>query len=131
MLFAQPSVFDPTRAPEGRHTAWGYCHVPHGSAVDMTDRIEAQVERFAAGFRDLIMARHVLDPAALERHNPNLVGGDIAGGVADLGQLFTRPVVAWSPYKTSAAGLYLCSASTPPGPGVHGMCGYFAARAAL
>jgi phytoene dehydrogenase-like protein len=131
VLLSQPTLFDPSRAPPGRHTAWGYCHVPHGSAADMTERIEAQVERFAPGFRDLILARHVLDPAALERRNPNLIGGDIAGGVADLGQLFTRPVAAWNPYKTSAAGIFLCSASTPPGPGVHGMCGYFAARAAL
>jgi phytoene dehydrogenase-like protein len=130
VLLSQPTLFDPLRAPPDRHTAWGYCHIPHGSAVDMTARIEAQVERFAPGFRDLILARHVLDPAALERHNPNLIGGDIAGGVADLGQLFTRPVAAWNPYK-AAAGLYLCSSSTPPGPGVHGMCGYFAARAAL
>jgi phytoene dehydrogenase-like protein len=131
VLLAQPSLFDPTRAPDGRHTAWGYCHVPHGSVADMTGRIEAQVERFAPGFRDLVLARHVTDTAAAERHNPNLVGGDVTGGVADWGQLFTRPVARLNPYATPAAGLYLCSASTPPGGGVHGMCGYFAARAAL
>ena len=131
VLLAQPSLFDPLRAPPGRHTAWAYCHVPHGSSADMTDRIEAQVERFAPGFRDLILARHVAGPAAIERHNPNCVGGDVAGGVTDLWQLFTRPVVSLNPYVTPARGLFLCSASTPPGGGVHGMCGYFAARAAL
>jgi phytoene dehydrogenase-like protein len=130
-LLAQPSLFDPTRAPEGKHTAWGYCHVPHGSTVDMTQRIEAQVERFAPGFRDLILARHVMNTAAMERYNPNYVGGDIGGGVADWWQLFTRPVARLNPYTTPAAGLFLCSSSTPPGGGVHGMCGYFAAKAAL
>jgi phytoene dehydrogenase-like protein len=129
VLLSQPTLFDPSRAPAGQHTAWGYCHVPHGSNVDMTERIEAQVERFAPGFRDAILARHAMGPAALERHNANLVGGDITGGVVDFGQLFTRPVTKLNPYKTPAEGVYLCSSSTPPGPGVHGMCGYFAAQA--
>ena len=131
VLLGQPSLFDPTRAPAGRHTAWAYCHVPHGSTTDMTARVERQVERFAPGFRDTILARHVLPPAALERHNANLVGGDISGGVMDLGQLFFRPTVSVSPYATPVRGLYICSASTPPGGAVHGMCGYYAARAAL
>jgi phytoene dehydrogenase-like protein len=130
VLLTQPSLFDSTRAPAGTHTAWGYCHVPNGSVVDMTTRIEAQVERFAPGFRKLILARHVMGPAALERHNPNYVGGDITGGVADWRQLFTRPVARLNPYTTPVDGLFLCSSSTPPGGGVHGMCGYFAARAA-
>ncbi|HWB71908.1 MAG TPA: hypothetical protein VG452_06800, partial [Egibacteraceae bacterium] len=110
---------------------WGYCHVPNGSTVDMTERIEAQVERFAPGFRDRILARSVMPPAALERHDANLVGGDINGGVQDLRQLVARPAPALVPYATPLEGLYLCSASTPPGGGVHGMCGYHAARAAL
>jgi phytoene dehydrogenase-like protein len=131
VLLAQPSLFDPTRAPAGQHTAWGYCHVPHGSAIDMTERIEAQIERFAPGFRDLILARHTMNTAAMERYNPNYVGGDIAGGVTDWRQLFTRPVARLNVYATPAAGLYFCSSSTPPGGGVHGMCGYFAAQAAL
>ena len=131
VLLAQPSLFDPSRAPAGRHTAWAYCHVPHGSTTDMTDRIEAQVERFAPGFRDVILARHTMNTAEVERHNPNNVGGDIGGGVADLWQLFTRPVMRLDPYSTPARGLYLCSSSTPPGGGVHGMCGYFAARSVL
>jgi phytoene dehydrogenase-like protein len=131
VLLAQPSLFDPTRAPAGKHTAWAYCHVPHGSTADVTDRIEAQVERFAPGFRELILARHAMNTAAMERYNANYVGGDITGGVADWGQLFTRPVARLNPYTTPAAGLFICSASTPPGGGVHGMCGYFAARAAL
>lgn len=131
VLLAQPSLFDPTRAPPGKHTAWGYCHVPHSSTIDMTERIEAQIERFAPGFRDLILARHAKNTAAMERYNPNYVGGDITGGVADWRQLFTRPVIGLNVYATPASGLYLCSSSTPPGGGVHGMCGYFAARAAL
>jgi phytoene dehydrogenase-like protein len=131
VLLAQPSLFDPTRAPAGKHIAWGYCHVPHGSTIDMTGRIEAQIERFAPGFRDLILARHAMNTAAMERYNPNYVGGDISGGVADWRQLFTRPVVGLNVYATPAKGLYLCSSSTPPGGGVHGMCGYFAARSAL
>jgi phytoene dehydrogenase-like protein len=131
VLLSQPSLFDPTRAPAGRHTAWGYCHVPHGSREDVLDRIEAQVERFAPGFRDTILARSVLTPADLERHDANLVGGDIAGGAMTLGQIFTRPVLRRVPYSTPVEGLYLCSASTPPGGAVHGMCGRHAAHAAL
>jgi phytoene dehydrogenase-like protein len=131
VLLAQPSLFDSSRAPAGRHTAWAYCHVPHGSTRDMTDRIEAQVERFAPGFRDVILARHTMTTADVERHNPNNVGGDITGGVTDFWQLFTRPAVRLNPYSTPARGLYLCSSSTPPGGGVHGMCGYFAARSVL
>jgi len=131
VLVAQPSRFDPTRAPEGQHTLWGYCHVPNGSTVDMLPRIEAQVERFAPGFRDLVLARHVMPPAALEARNPNLVGGDIGDGAYTLRQLFFRPVVRWRPHTTPVRGLYLCSAATPPGGGVHGMCGFYAAQAAL
>jgi phytoene dehydrogenase-like protein len=131
VLAVQPSVFDPTRAPAGRHTLWAYCHVPHGSTADMTAAIEAQIERFAPGFRDVIVARHAMAPADLERRNPNLVGGDIAAGAADLAQLLARPVLSLNPYATPLDGVYLCSASTPPGVGVHGMCGYFAAQAAL
>jgi phytoene dehydrogenase-like protein len=129
VLVTQPTVCDPSRAPADQHVAWGYCHVPHGAKLDMTSRIEGQIERFAPGFRDTILARHASGPADLERRNPNLVGGDIAGGVMDLGQLFTRPT--WRGYRTPVAGLYLCSSSTPPGGGVHGMCGYHAAQAAL
>jgi phytoene dehydrogenase-like protein len=131
VLLVQASLFDPTRAPAGRHTAWAYCHVPNGSTLDVTDRIEAQVERFAPGFRDLILAKNVMATSDLERHNPNLVGGDIAGGAQILRQVLARPVFALNPYRTPVKGLYLCSASTPPGCGVHGMCGYHAARAAL
>jgi phytoene dehydrogenase-like protein len=131
VLLAQQSLFDPTRAPAGQHTAWAYCHVPNGSTVDMTERIEAQVERFAPGFRERILARSALGPAELELHNPNNVGGDINGGAADLRQLLTRPVPRRSPYTTPLPGVFLCSSSTPPGGGVHGMCGYHAARAAL
>jgi phytoene dehydrogenase-like protein len=132
VLLAQQTTFDPSRAPEGKHTAWAYCHVPSGSTVDMTERIEAQVERFAPGFRDRVLARATRDTKAVERHNENYVGGDINGGVQDLRQLFTRPVVtARTPYRTPVRGLYLCSSSTPPGGGVHGMCGYWAAQAAL
>jgi phytoene dehydrogenase-like protein len=131
VLLAQQSVFDPTRAPGGKHTAWAYCHVPNGSTIDMTERMEAQVERFAPGFRDLILARSAMSPAAIERHNENYVGGDINAGVQDLRQLFTRPVARVSPYTTPNPALFICSASTPPGGGVHGMCGWFAARAAL
>jgi phytoene dehydrogenase-like protein len=126
VLLAQQSLFDPSRAPAGKHTAWAYCHVPNGSAVDMTERIEAQVERFAPGFRDLILARSAMGPAAMEAHDPNYVGGDINGGAADL-----RQTVARTPYATPLPGVFLCSASTPPGGGVHGMCGYHAATAAL
>jgi phytoene dehydrogenase-like protein len=131
VLLAQQSLFDDTRAPAGKHTAWAYCHVPNGSTVDMTDRVEAQIERFAPGFRSRVLARHVFTPARFEAHNANLVGGDINGGAQDLGQLFTRPVARLVPYSTPLKGLYICSSSTPPGGGVHGMCGYFAAEAAL
>jgi phytoene dehydrogenase-like protein len=131
VLLVQPTLFDPTRAPPGKHTAWAYCHVPHGSPVDMTGRIEAQIERFAPGFGDRILARSVMSPAGLEHHNPNLIGGDITGGANNLSQLFTRPIARVDPYSTPVPGLYLCSASTPPGGGVHGMCGYWAAMSAL
>lgn len=131
VLLAQPTLFDPTRAPAGKHVAWGYCHVPNGSTVDMTERIESQIERFAPGFRDLILARHTMNTVAMEHHNPNYIGGDITGGVNDWWQLFTRPVIRLNPYSTPKRGLYICSSSTPPGGGVHGMCGYFAARSAL
>jgi phytoene dehydrogenase-like protein len=129
VLLAQPSLFDATRAPAGKHTAWAYCHVPNGSDVDMTIAIENQVERFAPGFRDLVLGRSVMTAVQLERHNANLIGGDIGGGANGGLQLFARPTSQL--YRTSSAGLYLCSASTPPGGGVHGMCGYFAAQAAL
>ena len=131
VLLAQPTVADPSRAPAGRHTVWAYCHVPNGSPVDMTERIERQIERFAPGFRDLVLARATRGPAELERGNANLVGGDIAGGLQDLRQTLARPVARPDPYATPAAGVYLCSASTPPGGGVHGMCGHLAARSAL
>jgi phytoene dehydrogenase-like protein len=131
VLLVQPTGFDPTRAPEGKHTAWAYCHVPSGSTRDMTAAIEGQVERFAPGFRDLIAARSAMDSAEVERRNPNYVGGDINGGTQDLRQLFTRPVARPVPYSTPVPDLFICSSSTPPGGGVHGMCGYFAARAAL
>jgi phytoene dehydrogenase-like protein len=131
VLVAQPSLFDPTRAPPGMHVAWAYCHVPHGSTFEMTERIERQIERFAPGFQDRVLARNILPPQALEHYNPNYVGGDINGGVQDLWQLFTRPTWGLVPYATPARGLYICSSSTPPGGGVHGMCGYFAACAAL
>ena len=131
VLLVQASRFDPTRAPEGRHTAWAYCHVPNGSKRDMTAAIEAQVERFAPGFTRLIAARAATDSAALEAYNPNCVGGDVNGGRQDLRQLFTRPVARVVPYATPLDGVWLCSSSTPPGGGVHGMCGYWAAGAAL
>lgn len=131
VLLAQPSLFDPTRAPEGKHTAWAYCHVPNGSTVDMTERIERQIERFAPGFRSSVLARSAMDPAGFERHNGNCIGGDIAGGANDARQLFLRPTWGLVPYATPAPGLFICSASTPPGAGVHGMCGYLAARAAM
>jgi phytoene dehydrogenase-like protein len=146
VLLTQPSLFDPSRAPQGHHTAWAYCHVPNGSTVDMAARIEAQVERFAPGFRDIVLARHVTTPADLERSNANYVGGDINGGVQDLRQLFTRPLPSLDPYRIVAPepggragappaggrpGIYLCSSSTPPGGGVHGLCGWHAARSAL
>jgi phytoene dehydrogenase-like protein len=131
VLFVQPTLFDASRAPRGRHTAWAYCHVPNGCTLDVTDRIERQVERFAPGFRERILARSVMPPAELERRNANLVGGDISGGATELRQVFARPVARPSPYRTPIRGVYLCSASTPPGGGVHGMAGYYAARAAL
>lgn len=129
VLLAQPTLFDDSRAPAGRHVAWTYCHVPRGSDVDMLPRIEQQIERFAPGFRERVLARSVLRPADLERYNANYVGGDIGAGAVDLRQLFTRPT--WRTHGTPVRGLYICSAATPPGVGVHGMCGYFAARRAL
>ena len=131
VLLAQQTLFDPSRAPEGKHTAWAYCHLPNGSTVDMADRIEAQIERFAPGFRRLILARAATGPAAFQDRNRNIVGGDINGGAMDLGQLFFRPVRKLVPYRTPVRGLYLCSSATPPGGGVHGMCGYAAARVAI
>jgi phytoene dehydrogenase-like protein len=129
VLLAQPSLFDPSRAPEGKHTLWGYCHVPNASTFNMTEKIENQIERFAPGFKDLVIGRSVMPPNELEKRNANLIGGDINGGAADLRQLFLRPTRKM--YATSVKGLYICSAATPPGGGVHGMCGYFAARRAL
>src|SRR6266487_353503 len=131
VLLAQQSLFDETRAPAGKQTVWTYCHVPNGSTYDMTERIEAQIERFAPGFRDRVLARHTTTTADMERYDANYVGGDINGGVQDLWQLFTRPTIRPVPYTTSAWNIFLCSSSTPPGGGVHGMCGYFAAQAAL
>jgi phytoene dehydrogenase-like protein len=131
VLVAQPSLFDSTRAPNGRHTAWAYCHVPNSSAFDMTERIEKQLERFAPGFRQRILAKHCSNCAELEQKNANLVGGDINGGSAELWQLFARPVLSATPYRTPVPGVYLCSSSTPPGGGVHGMCGFHAAEAAI
>ncbi len=131
LILCQQSQFDPTRAPDGKHTGYAYCHVPHGSNVDMTDAIEAQIERFAPGFRDRILARHAMSPAWLERHNANYKGGAITGGVADAFQLFNRPVTRLDPYATPNPKLFICSAATPPGGGVHGMGGYWAARSAL
>jgi phytoene dehydrogenase-like protein len=130
-LVTQPCVVDPGRAPAGRHTLWAYCHVPNGSPVDMTERIEAQIERFAPGFRDLILGRSVFTAVATEQHNPSYVGGDINAGAATLRQMVLRPTARWNPYRTAMKGVYLCSAATPPGGGVHGMCGLGAARAAL
>jgi phytoene dehydrogenase-like protein len=131
VLVAQPSLFDETRAPAGKHTLWAYCHVPNGSTVDMTDRIEAQLERFAPGFGKQVLARHISSPADLEAYNENFAGGDISGGSAAGLQLFLRPTARLSPYTTSDRRLFICSSSTPPGAGVHGMCGYNAAQAAL
>lgn len=131
VLFVQATVADPTRAPEGRHAGWAYCHVPNGSTVDMTDAIEGQVERFAPGFRERVLGRHVMGPAALEAHNANEVGGDISGGAADLRQFVARPTLGLDPWATPVPGLFLCSASTPPGGGVHGMAGWHAAGSAL
>jgi phytoene dehydrogenase-like protein len=131
LILAQQSLFDPTRAPDRKQTVWTYCHTPNGSKEDMTDRIEAQIERFAPGFRNRILARATRNAVEMERYNPNYIGGDINGGVQDLGQLFTRPVASLDPYATPTKGLYLCSSATPPGGGVHGMCGYFAAQSVL
>jgi phytoene dehydrogenase-like protein len=131
VLLAQPTLFDETRAPSGKHVAWTYCHVPNGSTFDMRDRIETQIERFAPGFRDRILACSTRTTADLEQENPNLIGGDISGGDNTLGQLIGRPALRPSPYSTPLPWLFICSASTPPGGGVHGMCGYQAARAAL
>jgi phytoene dehydrogenase-like protein len=130
-LVAQQSLFDERRAPRGKHTLWAYCHVPFGSKIDMSDAIESQIERFAPGFRDCILARHKMSAPDLEKSNPNLAGGDINGGAANLAQLVARPIFSPTPYRTPLRGVYLCSSSTPPGGGVHGMCGYHAARAAL
>jgi phytoene dehydrogenase-like protein len=129
VLLAQPSLFDLTRAPVGKHTVWAYCHVPNGSQFEMAERIERQIERFAPGFRERVLARSVMTPSMFEHHNANLVGGDISGGANDLWQLLLRPTL--SHYSTPIRGLYLCSSSTPPGGGVHGMCGFHAARVAL
>jgi phytoene dehydrogenase-like protein len=131
VLLVQQTVFDDTRAPAGKHSAWAYCHVPNGSTEDMTERIEAQVERFAPGFRELVLARNTIGPAEFEARNRNLVGGDLNGGAMDLGQLFARPALRLVPYSTPLENVYLCSASTPPGGGIHGMCGYWAAKSAL
>jgi phytoene dehydrogenase-like protein len=131
VLLAQHSLFDPSRAPDGKHTVWAYCHVPNGSPVDMTDRIIDQIERFAPGLRERIIGRHTMGPAELESYNANYVGGDINGGRQDLGQLFTRPTLRLDPYSTPDPSIFLCSSSTPPGGGVHGMCGRLAARSAL
>jgi phytoene dehydrogenase-like protein len=130
-LVTQPCVLDPTRAPSGKHTLWAYCHVPNGSTVDMRERIEAQIERFAPGFRDRIVGQVTTSAAETEAHNPSYVGGDIGAGAATLRQTVFRPTVRWNPYRTGLQGVYLCSASTPPGGGVHGMCGAGAARTAL
>jgi phytoene dehydrogenase-like protein len=131
VLVAQQSLVDPTRAPDGKHTGWAYCHVPNGSDVDMTDRIEAQIDRFAPGFRDLILGRRTIDASRYESYNANMVGGDIGGGANMLSQFLARPVAKWDPYATPNDRLFICSSSTPPGGGVHGMCGYWAARSAL
>ncbi len=131
VLVAQQSLFDRTRAPGGKQTGWAYCHVPHGSRVDMTERVESQIERFAPGFRDLVRERHTINAVELEAHNPNMIGGDIGGGANDIGQFLMRPVARYDPYSTPNKRLFICSSSTPPGGGVHGMCGLWAARSAL
>ena len=131
VLLAQQSLFDSSRAPAGKHTGWAYCHVPNGSRKDMTEIIEKQVERFAPGFRERILARSTMNTEQIEEYNPNYIGGDINGGIMDIRQLFARPALRFSPYRTSAKGIYICSSSTPPGGGVHGMCGYHAATRAL
>jgi phytoene dehydrogenase-like protein len=131
VLLAQQSLFDESRAPQGKHTAWAYCHVPNGSNVDMTECISDQIERFAPGFRDVILATSTRSATQMQMYNPNYIGGDINGGIQDWRQLFTRPVARWVPYATPLEGVYICSSSTPPGGGVHGMCGMHAAQAAL
>lgn len=131
VLAAQPSLFDSSRAPEGKHTLWAYCHVPSGSTQNMTEAIENQIERFAPGFRDVVLARHEMNAQDMHSYNANYIGGDINGGVLDVTQLFTRPKMSLSPYRSSAKGVYICSSSTPPGGGVHGMCGFHAAKMAL
>ena len=131
VLVAQPSLFDAERAPAGKHTLWAYCHVPHGSEVDMSEAVLRQIERFAPGFRDLILASHARTAAGYERYDPNFVGGDINTGVQDLRQLFTRPVARLDPYSTPDERFFICSSATPPGGGVHGLCGAGAARSLL
>jgi phytoene dehydrogenase-like protein len=131
VILAQPSLFDATRAPGGQHTAWAYCHVPHGSPVDMSEPIVQQIERFAPGFRDVVLETHTYNAPQMEAYNANYVGGDINGGVQDLRQLFTRPVLRLNPYSTPNRQIFICSSSTPPGGGVHGLCGYYGAKAAL
>jgi phytoene dehydrogenase-like protein len=131
VLLAQHSLFDRQRAPQGQHTAWAYCHVPHGSTVDISERITTQIERYAPGFGDVILAKHVFTAADLQDYNANYIGGDINGGVQDWRQLFTRPVPRLSPYSMPVQGMYICSSSTPPGGGVHGMCGFHAAKKAI
>jgi phytoene dehydrogenase-like protein len=131
VLLSQPTLYDKSRAPEGKHIAWAYCHVPNGSTIDQTEIIENQIERYAPGFKNTIIQRNTINAQQLELYNPNYVGGDINGGILDIRQLYTRPVLSLSPYRTSAKGVYLCSSSTPPGGGVHGMCGYHAALRCL
>ncbi len=131
VIFVQAATADPSRAPEGLHTGWAYCHVPNGSTADCTEAIEAQVERFAPGFRDTVIARRTMHAAGMEAYDANYVGGDINGGAGTLSQIFTRPAVSLHPWVTPVPGVYLCSSATPPGGGVHGMCGWHAARAAL
>lgn len=131
VLLAQPSLFDNTRAPKGNHTAWAYCHVPHGSTIDMTEAIEQQITRFAPDFKKVILAKHTMNTVDMQYYNPNYIGGDINGGVQDIWQHFSRPILRWSPYTTPIPNIYLCSASTPPGGGVHGMCGFHAAKKTL
>ncbi len=131
ILLSQHSLFDGSRAPKGQHTGWAYCHVPQGSTLDMTEAIEDQIEAYAPGFKDIILAKHTMNTVAMQAYNPNYIAGDITGGVTDLAQLFTRPVISVSPYATPLPDVYICSSSTPPGAGVHGMCGFYAAKKAI
>jgi len=131
VILTQPSLFDPSRAPRGRHTAWAYCHAPHGSREDAADLMEKRIDRYAPGFRDIVLERSTLTPADMERYNPNYIGGDINGGLQDLFQILARPVFSFHPYRTAAERIFLCSSSTPPGGGVHGLCGFHAARCLL